>query len=173
MELKDYEVIGEAMDKAEDSVTPFVIADGGDITVVGDANNTELNMHDFKMRFRVPDKQEDGSVRYQVIEKEFKDVYITPRQDTKVLRLYTELMPFFKKIDENGGVSAMTQEEKLDVFTSFGDELFDLLYSVPATVLGIDDKLKEYMMPVDVVNAAAQIMRLYPEVVNEADTFFG
>lgn len=173
MELKDYEVIGEAMDKAEDSVTPFVIADGGDITVVGDANNTELNMHDFKMRFRVPDKQEDGSVRYQVIEKEFKDVYITPRQDTKVLRLYTELMPFFKKIDENGGVSAMTKEEKLDVFTSFGDELFDLLYSVTATVLGIDDKLKEYMMPVDVVNAAAQIMRLYPEVVNEADTFFG
>lgn len=172
MEFKDYQKIDNAIEKAQESLVPFPVVDGDELTVVGDANATEINKHDFKMRFRIPAKKEDGMTEYVRREKEYKDVFIKPRHDSKIVEMIAKLMPFFKKIREDGGVEAMTTEEKADVLRQMDHEIMDLLYDVTAMVLGIDAELKEYMMPLDVIVAATQIIELYPETVNEADTFF-
>ena len=172
MTLQEYNTIDEAFKEAEKDDTPFLVATEGELAVVGDANKTQKNSHDFVMKFRVPDKKEDG-VQYKMVTKEFKDVYITPRQDTKIVKMLSILIPYFKKIEKSGDVTELSPDERRAVFESFGDEVYDAMYDVVGSVLGIDKQLQEYMMPVDVLNATAQIITLYPEVVNEADTFFG
>ena len=46
------------------------------------------------------------------------------------------------------------------------------MYDLVAAVLHIDDDLKEYMYPSSVFDAVSKIFMQYPELVNEADTFF-
>lgn len=165
MELKEYNEISEALDKAEEDTTPFMVVTDQDLNVVGDANKTEINKHDYKVAFRI---YKDG--KYEWVEKEFKDVYITPRNDVKVSRMLTQLMPYFKKI-EDGKTKKYEKEEILDILTQ--DTILDAMYDTVAAVLSIPDNLKDLMAPESVIQAAAQIIKDYPEAVNEADTFFG
>lgn len=173
MTEQEYTTIEEAFKKAEEDTTPFLVASDGEIVVAGDANKTEINKHDFEMKFRVPRNKEGGGTVYEVLTKEFKGVYITPRQDTKIVRMITALIPYFKKIEKSGDVTAFTDEEKQTLFESFDEEIYDIMYDVVASVLGIDKQLRDYMMPVPVLKAVAQIISMYPELINEADTFFG
>ncbi len=170
--IDDYRAIDNALDAAEESVTPFAVVTNDEIAVVGDANKTEINAHDYTMKFRVPEKKEDGSVGYKWITKEFKDVYITPRNDIKVNRMLMKLLPYYRK-NEDGELHKYTAEEAMDIVDSFSDDLLDALYDTVACVLGIDKALAPYMDMASVLKAATQIIRDYPETVNEADTFFG
>ncbi len=172
MEYKDYEKMSDAIDKAQESIIPFPIVDGDTLTVVGDANATELNKHDFKMRFRVPVEQEDGTRQYTRLEKEFKDVYITPRDDNRIMLMIAQILPYFRKLDADGGIEKLSDEEKLAVYEQFDDEVFDSMYNVVSAVLKVDRALKDFMHPMDVVKAAIRIMDEFPEAVNQADTFF-
>ena len=157
----------DAVEAAESSTTPFVVA-GEELAVVGDANETQKNIHDFKMRFRVP--FEKGIV---VKEVEFKDIYITPRQDAKVVRAFSAIMPYLRKVKADGDVEKIGPEEAAKILNALEDEFFDAAYDVVATVLRIDADLKEYMIPMDVIDAVTQIAEQIPEVINESDTFFG
>lgn len=172
MNIDDYKGIDEAIDKAEESVTPFAVVANDEVNVVGDANKTEINSHDYTMRFRVPSKKEDGSVGYKWIEKEFKDVYITPRNDIKVNRMLVKLLPYYRK-NVDGNIEKYTTEEAMEIVNDFSDELLDVLYDTVACVLGINKELAPYMDMACVLEAARQIILDYPETINEADTFFG
>lgn len=169
MTREDYDNIEQALQDAEKSDTPFLIASDDELKVVGDANKTELNLHDFEIAFRLP--PEDGGT-YRTVKKAFKNVYITPRQDTKILKAITTMMPYFKALRPTGEVEAMTEDEKIMVFSSLADEVYDAMYYMVAVVLNIDDDLKDYMVPVSVLKACAQIVRAFPEAINEADVFF-
>lgn len=173
MDIQQYEGIEEALDAAESSVTPFPVVSDDEIAVVGDANATQLNKHNFKVGFRVPVQQEDGSVKYVRREKEFKDVYITPRDDATIARMISALLPMFKKIRDDGGLEAYTKDEQLDILRRFDGEILDRVYDTVAAVLHISDDLKPFMYPMDAIDAATQILTVFPEAVNEADTFFG
>lgn len=172
MEYKDYEKMGTAIDKAEDSVIPFPVVDGETLTVVGDANATQINKHDFKMRFRVPVEQEDGTVQYTWHEKEFKGVYITPRDDNRIMLMIAQLLPYFRKLNDDGGIEKLSNDEMMSMYEQFDDNVFDAMYNVTAAVLKIDKALKDFMHPLDVVNASIKIIEEYPDAVNQADTFF-
>lgn len=167
MELKEFKALGEALDAAEESVVPFPVA-GEELAVVGDANATEINKHDYKITFRVP---KDGKYAHKTVE--YKDVYITPRQDAQVMKALTVFIPYFRKLKDNGDVEKMTEEEVTSVFRFLGDDFFDAVYDVVAAVLRIDNDLKNYMTPDSAIEAATQIITDFPETVNAADTFFG
>ncbi len=164
MELKEYNEISEAMESAENDTTPFTIVANGEVNVVGDANKTELNKHDYTITFRF---FKDG--KYQRVKQEFKDVYITPRNDVKVNRMLVQMFPYFKKVDGEE-IKKYSTTETLDILAN--DSLMDSMYDTVAAVLSIPNNLKELMEPDDVIRAARQIMKDYPEAVNEADAFF-
>lgn len=171
MNIEEYKSIDEALDAAQEDTTPFAVVSNDEVIVAGDANKTEINTHDYTMKFRVPTR-EDGKIVYKHLTKEFKDVYITPRMDVQVNKLMVQLMPYFKKVQEDGSVGKYTLEEAKEIVNDFSDDIMDLMYDTVACVLKIPADLKEYMLPTTVMDAVAKIIREYPETVNEADTFF-
>ena len=166
--MDTYERIDKGIEAASDSVIPFQVTKDDEMAVVGDANKTEINKHDFKITFKIP--SDNG---YVTREKEFKGVFLKPRYESKVVKVVTELLPYFRKVKRDGSVSSYTEEEKLHIMETFSDEMLDLLYNLVEVVLGIDPEVGDYMTQTSVVTAAAQIIEMYPEMVNESDTFFG
>lgn len=177
MDIQEYNRIDEAFKEAEKDDTPFLLATEDELAVVGDANKTKVNAHDFIIKFRVPQEQEDGSVKYAVISKEFKKAYITPRQDAHIVRALTILLAYYRDVKENElgemSISDLTAEKKREIALNMGDEIVDAMYDVTATFLGIDNELKDYMLQSSVMDATAQIITNFAEAANEADTFFG
>lgn len=169
--MNEYKEIENALNKAEESVVPFPIVDGETVAVVGDANQTQKNAHDFEIKFRIPQKTDDG-IKYITKTVEYKDVFITPRQNQNILKAITAVLPYFKKPLVDGNIADYTDEEKKAIFESFEDELYGEMYNVVGAVLKIDPDLRDYMLPTSVFNAFANIIYQYPEMVNEADTFF-
>ena len=169
MTREDYDRIDQALQEAEKDDTPFLVAKDDELIVVGDANKTELNIHDFEITFRLPPKDGD---QYQFYTKKFKNVYVTPRQETRVLKCLTALMPFYNKIDANGGLEKLSKEEVGSLLMESDEEMFDIMYELVSVVLGIDRQLQEYMLPASVLTATDLIIQMFPEAVNEANVFF-
>lgn len=168
----DYEKMKEGIEAAQTDTTPFVIPDE-EITVVGDANKTEVNCHDFEITFRIPQEMEDGSVKQVAKTREYKGVYITPRMDSQVVKMLTAVMPYFKKPNEDGTITPYTREEEREILSKFTGEIMDIMYETVGVVLKIDPVVREYMLEESVIKAALNIIIQYPETINEAETFFG
>ena len=158
----------EAKDKAMESDIPFPIVKGSDIAVVGDANKTELNKHDFVIAFIVPDG--DGYAKKEV---EYKDVWLKPRQAVTIQKLMTSLQPLFYKIQENGSLQDVPDEEIIELANMYEGSIVDQIYSLVAVVLGIDDRLVDYIDPESAMDAFHKIMLAFPDIVKASDSFFG
>ena len=171
--FKAYEDIKEGIDNAPNSTVPFPVVKDDKMSVVGDANETQINKHDFKIQFRLPEgvaegEKIDGGVLKEV---EYKDVFITPRQSGKVVSSLCRMLPFFRKIVDKG-VTEYTQEDVVEMLAEFGDDFVDDMYDLVGKTLKIDDALLDYMLPGSAVQATVQIVTGYPEIVNEAEAFF-
>lgn len=162
----EYKTIDEALDSAQESVVPFPVSTEEELSVVGDANKTELNKHDFTIEFLIPQQG-----KYTSYTKEFKDVYITPRQNVSIVKAVTTLLPFFRKTNK-GEVTEYTEAEKREIASKFDQSVYDAMYDMVSVVLKIDSELADYMTPKSVLDATVKILLSYPEMVNEADTFF-
>ena len=171
--LHAYEEIKEGIDAAPESPVPFPVVKDEKMSVIGDANETQINKHDFKITFRLPEGVSDGEkVDGGVLkEVEYKNVFITPRQSGKVVSSLCKMLPFFRKIVDNG-VTEYTHDDVIELLAEFGDDFIDDMYDLVAKVLKIDDALIDYMVPASAVSATVQIVTQYPEVVNEAEAFF-
>lgn len=161
-----YDTLDKALSEAEESTVPFVMADE-EISVVGDANETETPKFDFKVKFRIP--KEGGGSETKV--KEFNNVFISPRRELKAEKALIPIISYFRKPD-GGNVETLSEDEKIAMATSIDEEFLDYAYDLVSVVLGIDDELKEYMEIPSVFENTAQIMRAFPSMVNAADTFF-
>lgn len=158
----------EAKEKAMESDIPFPIVKGDDIAVVGDANKTELNKHDFKLTFIVPNNNDE----YEAKTVEYKDVWLKPRQAVTIQRLMTALMPLFYKINENGGLQDLSDDEMLEVVKAYEGNVLDQVYHLVAVVLGVDERLVDFIEPSSALEAYRQIMKSYPDIVKASDSFF-
>jgi len=157
----------EAKEKANESDVPFPIMKDGDLAVVGDANKTEINKHDFTLRFIFP--SEGG---YEAKEVEYKDVWLKPRQAVTVQRLMTALQPLFYKIQENGDLEDLSDDEMMEVVTQYEGTVLDQLYHLVAAVLGVDERLVDYIEPNSALEAYHKIMLSFPDLVKASDSFF-
>lgn len=170
MTKEEYDKIKTAIDGAQDSVVPFPVMDD-ELIIAGDANETQIKKSEFTMHFRVP-IDENGERKLVMKEVTYKDLYITPRQDIKVVQLITELLPYFKKANPDGTVSEYSDEELWKILTEMDQEVFDLMYELAGMFLGVDKSLRDFMLPGDVMSCIHMIFTEYKEVVNESDTFF-
>ena len=160
----------EAKEAANESDIPFPIVKDGDIAVVGDANKTELNKHDFRLTFLVPNEETDGYDKKVV---EYKDVWLKPRQAVTVQRLMTSLLPLFYKVKENGKVENLNDDEMMEVVNMYEGTVLDQIYHLVAVVLGVDERLQDYIDPASALEAYRKIMQFYPDVARASDVFFG
>lgn len=172
--------ISKKLRAVEEEETPFSIINDDQVKVIGDPNLTKQKISDYTVKFRLPISLFDGKPEgaqlvgpYYVIETVYENITITPRNDLKIVDSIMKIMPFFKKLNENGDVEDYTDQELLSVFAYAGDEVMLSIYNLVATFLDIDDTLGEYMKPFSVITTLAQIIENHPEVFNEADAFFG
>ncbi len=173
--LHGYEAISEGLHEAENSDTPFPVVQDGKISAIGDANKTEINKHDFTITFKLPEGVSGGQkVNGGVLkEVEYKDVFVSPRRAAKVTSAICKLLPYFRKVAESGKVEDYTTDEIIELVADWSDDMIDTMYDVVANFLGVDEQLVDFMQPSSVLKALVQIVREYPEVMNESDVFFG
>lgn len=159
----------EAREKAMEDTTPFPVMKDGDLAVVGDANKTEINKHDFIVKFIVPD--ENGEYHEHAVE--YTGIYLKPRQAVTVQRLMTALQPLYSRVRTDGSIEDYTDEEIIQVASAFEGQVMDQLYRLVGFVLGVNEELIDYMAPNSVLDAYTKIMKMYPDMVKASESFFG
>ena len=172
--------INQSIKKAEEDTTPYPVVVDGKVHVVGDANKTENKKRDYTIRFRFPkeyaeyfDEVKETIGNYIIVEVEYKDVYISPRSDMKILAAISKIFPYVKKLNEDGSIEEMTDEELLDVCLEMPDEIEDAMYILCASILRVDESMRDWMLATSVYAFVSQFIDDFPEVANEADAFFG
>ncbi|MGL4695178.1 hypothetical protein [Enterococcus larvae] len=180
MTTADFVAISDKLRKTNEDETPFAVVKEQEISVIGDANKTEVKTDTYSIKFRMPmamfDEKPEGAKEVgqaYVFSVDFESVTITPRSDLKVIDAIMKIMPFFNELTDGGEVQEFTKNELISVFVSAGDEVHLAIYNLVATFLGIDDQMGEYMMPFSVIESLNKLIDNHPEVFNEADVFFG
>lgn len=185
MSKEDYDKVAKAMEKADGDDTPILVNDGETLSIVGDANKTETKRNEYVVSFTTPKskfknkpdektfetfEEIDGYYRFSL---KFEDVEITPRKNMKVVDSMLKIIPFFKKLGEQGEVEDLTSVEQAQMLLGASEDIHLALYNFVAIFLNIDDELGEYMLPTSVISNVAKIFDNHPEIVNESDIFFG
>lgn len=172
--------IGKKMKDAQQDTTPYVILDGKNVSVIGDANKTEKKKSDYSIKFRMPKKLFDEIPEGAIvvgdvvgITVQYEEATITPRTDLKIAAAIMEMMPFYETVKEDGEIEEKDGKELFKLFAEASDEVQLAFYNLVATFLGIDDFMAAYMLPGSVFNALVQIIEIHPEIFNETDLFFG
>lgn len=167
MTVEQYQGIKEAIAAAKESTVPYAVVKGDKVAVIGDANKTEARPGTYKIKFvRMND---DGDTEEEI---EYKNIRIVPRIRMDVVQLFVGLLPYFKKISDDGTISDYTMPELINNFAFISREVKDAMYEVVATVLRIPEEEKDYMKWSSVLNTTMSMITDNPDIVNEAEMLF-
>lgn len=178
MTQEEFLKIKKAIDKAEEDTTPYAGVVDDQIIINGDANNTEVKKHDYEVKFILPKEMKDlfpdAEVHgeYILATIEYKDVYITPRQNLKVTSAIAQILPLFKKLKEDGDIENLSDQEAIEVYGALDDSVIDAFYRLVAVALNVDESLVDYMAVSSVIGNTVKILQDSPNAVNESDLFF-
>lgn len=190
MEMINVDQLGElkgAIEKAREDDTPYIGIKDDELHVLGNPNKTEIKPADYVVRFAFPNTEEwraraeangdkigntteDG--RYFLAEREFKNIYLSPRRMSGVVSALAQIESFLYKITENGEIKDMSYEEVIAMMQVMNGELSDATYEIIATVLRIPYDEMDWMLPMNTIENVVKIMANNPSAVNEADLFF-
>ena len=152
----EYMKLLDPIDKAEESTRPFLVQSEKENMVVGDPNETEVKKTTFQMTFEIPD--ENGERK--TVKKEYPNVFIKPRKAPRITRVMSEILPFFRKVNEDGTVDQLTEADIASILsTQLPEYIYDEMYELVGTVLEIDERLWDYMLPGAVFDASMLIFR--------------
>lgn len=174
--------IQQALNEAPKSDTPFPVVSKDGVTVVGNANKIEVKPHDYNVRFRFPKSMAEGIDPndiiaeigdYVIVNMEFTDVHIKPINDVDINAAIVNIIPYFKSMQEDLSVTDKTPEEMTALVKQINDDIGADLYNVVAAILDVDKSIKDYMILTDVLAIIKRMPEDFPEVFNEADSFFG
>lgn len=190
MEMINVDQLGElkdAIEKAREDDTPYIGIKDDELHVLGNPNKTEIKPADYVVRFAFPNTPEwraraeangdkigktteDG--RYFLAEREFKNVYLSPRRMGATVSTLAQIESFIYQVTANGELKELSREEMLSLAQVMNGELSDATYDVVATVLRIPYDEMEWMLPLNTVENAVKIAKNNPSAINEADLFF-
>lgn len=177
-----------AIEKAREDDTPYIGIKDDELHVLGDPNETEVKPADYVVLFAFPNTEEwraraemngdritktseDG--RYFLCEREYKNIYLTPRRMANAVSALAQVESFLYKITDGGEVKDMTTAETLEAMNVMGGELADSTYDLVSTVLRIPYDEKDWMVSPNVMLNTVKIVVNNPSAMNEADLFFG
>lgn len=183
VDLDDMLGVQEKFEEAGHTDVPIAVMQDDKLKVVGDANKTEVKSRDYSVRFRFPKSMAtnvsesdiiaeiDG---YVIVRFEFTDVHIVPRRDYEILESIIDIIPFFKKLEDDGITLAdLNQRELMKVVHDANEQIGDAMYNVVAAFLDINPEIKRYMILTDVMARVQDFENDFPEVFKNADVFFG
>lgn len=182
--LEEYREIKEKMDEAQEDDTPYATVTDDELHILGNPNNTKTKSHEYTVGFAFPRTKEwEKSVgeenilkktdNYIYMERKFEDVFITPRMQAAVVSSFVEFYAFFQKINADGSVEEPTLDEIRVILRELSGELEAAMYNAVGKVLGVKEELIDFMIIGDVVKTCLKLIGDFPEIVNEADLFFG
>jgi len=182
-EIREGEATAEAfyeikkkMDNAVEDDTPYVIHDKVP-KVVGDPHKTTVKKENYTVRFCLPrdkyDKPENAreTKLYYVIDKEYHDIGIEPRNNFRIMGAIIDLIPFYNKLYEDGQMKEFSELEIFSIFAREKKEAHLAVYNIVATFLDIDDETGRYMEPMSVFRVLGEIIEAHPEIINESELF--
>ena len=185
VDLEDMVGVQTKFEEAGHTDVPVAVVQKDGLKVVGDANKTEIKSRDYSVRFRFPKRMAsqynidpDSVIKeiddYVIVRFDFIDVHIVPRRDYEILESIIAIIPFFKKLDDDGvHLSDLSPEELLPILHQANDEIGDAMYQVVAAFLDIDPRIMRYMILTDVMARVQDFEADFPEVFKESDIFFG
>lgn len=183
VDLEDMVEVQDKFEEAGHTDVPIAVVQKDGLKVVGDANKTEVKSHDYSVRFRFPKTMAENINEndilkdlgeYVIVRFDFTDVHIVPRRDYEILESIIEIIPYFKKLDEDGvTLSDMSKADLLKVLHEANEQIGDAMYNVVSAFLDIDPSITRYMLLPDVMARVKDFMDDFPEVFKEADVFFG
>lgn len=171
MDISEFNALESKLKEAREDDTPYLVAKDDNLMVVGDANKTEKKVHDFNVLFHLPQKFrsafKDEDVLKEddfefVVEVEFKDVFVTPRDNIKITSEVATLMPFFNGVSDNGRLRDLTDEEKYEIVSSMNDDVVDAMYRIVGKILKIDDEMLDYVMFSSVMEVTMNFIDAFP-----------
>lgn len=185
MTEQDLMKIQEAMREAEKNDTPFAIIDGeGGVSVVGDANKTELKKYSYTVKFRIPSQfasmlgkngKEIVGGKYTVAEIVYPDVYISPRKDVILLNCLNDVKGFLIEVLPDGETKDRSEDELRSIILSniTNKVVLNAMYEFVGTAIGVSDALIPMMMFESVFENFLKLIGDFPELINEQDFFTG
>ena len=186
MTVEQFIAMKEAMDKAEEDTTPYVITDEDDgLQVVVDPNKTEIVKYQYTIQFAYPktdtvrntlkdmkdcvvNKETDN---YIVCTRTFKDVWIPPRIYPQVQTAFAELYRFFNAITDDGGLRDLTDDEIVEVLKMLDQEMIEAMCHAVATILRIPEQEEPCMISLTVMPVIMRMIDDFPEIINGMDFF--
>ena len=196
-EFQEFQKLKETMKESQSDRTPYLAVTSNDeLHVIGDPNETEIVPADYTVYFLFPDTQKyrervtrTGAVETDEIngrklasavpagqflaKRTYKDVHITPRRVGSVVSAFVTVEQFFYDISENGEIRDLTYEESIEVFRMLNQEILDAVYDVVSAVLKIPKDEQEMILPINALEIATKMVVQNPDIVNNADLFFG
>lgn len=177
----------QAIKDAENDDTPYIGIKDDELHVLGNPNKTEIEPADYVVSFAFPNTEEwraraeakgdkvgkiskDG--RYFLAERQFRNVYLSPRRMGAAVTTLAQIESFIYKIMENGEIKELSYEEIQAILLAMNGEFSDITYDLVATVLRIPYEEMEWMLPLNTIENAIKIIKNNPSAVNEADLFF-
>lgn len=167
--------------KAEEDTTPYAVVAGEEIHVVGDPNKIDKKYRDYTMSFRFPmeyapmfpNAEKEIVGNEFIIVTEYKNVTVNPKGDMKILAAMSRIIPYVRKLNEDGTISEPTDEDIIQMCLDMPNEIEDAMYRLTATILGVPREIENYMRATSVFSFVSAFIDDFPEVFNEADGFFG
>lgn len=199
-QFQEFQKFQELKDKMKDSQndnTPYLAVTSDDeLHVIGDPNETEIVPADYTVYFLFPDTQkyrervartgavETDEINGHKIEGEipkgqflakrtYSNVHITPRRVGSVISAFVTVEQFFYDVSEDGEIKDMSYEESIEVFRMLTQDILDAVYDVVSAVLKIPADEQEWILPINALEIATKMVVQNPDVVNNADLFFG
>lgn len=176
-EFKNFQ---EAYEKANEDDTPRLAVVDDEMHVLGDPNKTEKKMNDYTVRFAFPNEEKykkeniiKETPNYLICEREYKDVFIPAKRHPGVVGAFTRLEQFIMDIREDGEVEPFSDSQIKQILELLDDEIIDAVSDVIGKVLGLTPFESDCIVASSALKVIAQMMTNIPEVVSEADYFFG
>lgn len=169
-------------DEAENDDTPYIAVVDDEVSIVGDAEKTERKKGNYKMQFWCPnndmwkariegEKIVNETENYIAYEREYENVWVSPRVQTAVMTSFVELYKFFYMVSEDGQIRDLTADEVIMALRSLSQEMTDAMCHAVATVLRIDPMEEQFMFVTQTARTIIQMIDDFPEIINGMDFF--
>lgn len=179
-----------AVAEAQEDDTPYVGIVDDELHVIGDPDKTEVKKHDYIVHFTFPntrewrdalkssgDTIESEQGDYVSVKREFKGVYVRPKQAKRTLEAFARLQIFLMSVGklENGEytVNVKTEDEARAMFESLDEACVNSMYDAVSAFLGISAEEGEFMRLDSAMFTLIKIIRDNPDILNGGNLFFG